>query len=218
MDPNTAFSVGGMLEQQQQDRMANRAARLGGLSSLLSGYAGQGGDLGGAQALLDSQPGPMGPAVQQMIQAMYPQGAGDYGYQDPSGLQPGQIGGTTESPTPQAYQQNIQAQQMAQQSPTYTGNPAAVMQNDEQALQIQGMQADLMGAQAAAQVEPQWAAFQADAMLAKSKGQTIDQFMASVNANPGNAALLSSDPGKVQAIMENTFGHYPVQGYGAQVG
>jgi len=198
MDPNTAFSVGSYLEDQQRERMAARAERLTGLSSLLTQYGGAGGSYEGAESLLDSQPGPMGPAVQGMLEAAYPsQDTVNPMYQGLPGVEP--------------------QMEHVQQSPMYTGNPQAQMATMEQDLQLQAMQAELGGAQAEAAMAPEWSGFQADAMTAKNKGWTIDQFMAKINANPGNAALLQSDPGKVSAILENTFGHYPVQGYGSAV-
>jgi hypothetical protein len=198
MDPNTAFSVGSSLQDEQRARMAARTERLQGLAGLLTQAAGAGTTYEGAESLLDSQPGPMGPAIQQMLESAYPQNEVP---------QSNMYGGMPQGP-PQP--------EPMQQSPIYTGNPQAVMANETSALQLQGMQADLMGAQAEAQIAPEWTAFQADAMRAKAEGQTIDQFMARVNSSPGNASLLQSDPNKVQAILENTFGHYPVQGMGSQ--
>jgi hypothetical protein len=204
MDPNTAFSIGRYLEDQQRERMAARTERLTGLSSLLNEYASTGGDFGGAEALLDAQPGPMGPAVQGMLQGAYPSAGGQAEWQqslvDPDPTQTGDVVG---APSMQAFQNQ-------RQSPMYTGNPMA--QAQVQGAQM-AMQAPMMDAQLAAEQMADWGVFQQDMARARQNGidpQTaVQQFALK---DPANAQLLASDDGKVKGILQATFGQSALLG------
>lgn len=74
LDPTTAYGIYQNVQQDQAAQIAQRQERLGGLAELLSGTAMQGMPYSGAQALAEAQPGPAGPAVQSMLQSLYPQG------------------------------------------------------------------------------------------------------------------------------------------------
>jgi hypothetical protein len=74
MSPDTAYGLFQGIQQDQASQIAARQERLGGLADLLMGAASQGTPYAGAEALADAAPGPMGPAVQQMLAALYPTG------------------------------------------------------------------------------------------------------------------------------------------------
>jgi hypothetical protein len=75
MDPNTAYGVMQNIQGDQAGQIAQRQERLGGLAEMLSGTAMQGMPYSGASALAEAAPGPAGPAVQQMLQSLYPGGS-----------------------------------------------------------------------------------------------------------------------------------------------
>ena len=74
MDPAAAYGIYQDVAGEQAQRLANRQQRLAGLSDLLSQTAMAGMPYSGAQALAQAAPGPAGPAVQQMLDALYPTG------------------------------------------------------------------------------------------------------------------------------------------------
>lgn len=134
LDPSTAYGVYQNIQQDQATQIANRQQRLGGLAELLSGSAMQGMPYSGAQALAEAQPGPAGPAVQAMLQSLYPNGetgaiptnASGAPMDFPAGSRPSPTGATPPSPvTGMQYQvptsgptSTSPAFQPAQPSPT----------------------------------------------------------------------------------------------------
>ena len=74
MDPAAAYGIYSDIAGEQAQRIANRQQRLAGLSDLLSQTAMAGMPYSGAQALAEAQPGPAGPAVQNMLSSLYPTG------------------------------------------------------------------------------------------------------------------------------------------------
>lgn len=196
MDPSQAFGIVQYLEQDQQNRMAQRAERLGGLASLLTDAAGQGMGYGGAQALAEAAPGPAGPAVQNMLQSLYgdpnPMTSTPYGQPEPAGT----------APLPET------------QSPVYTQNPQMQMAAQQQEMALQAQQAELASVDPAmtAASDAQWG--QLATLLAKAKGKNIDPataYSSIVAKNPAAAAVFSSDPGRLQGIIESIFGQAAVK-------
>jgi hypothetical protein len=170
----------------------------------------------GAQALAEAQPGPAGPAVQSMLESLYPYSGEEAAPTNASGAIMDFPAGNRPTPsgfTPYGdngaggYQAMGQSGPMAQ-SPAI--DPAVAMQQQ----MIQGEQA---AAQQAAAVEPIWGAVSAD--LAEAKGKltppdvAISQILA---ANPDIAQILSSDPGRLQGMMEAIFGAGALKYAGAQ--
>lgn len=215
MDPGQAFSVAQYLEGQQNAQMQARAQRLSGLSSLLTNAASQGMSYDQANALAQVQPGPAGPAVQNMLSTLYPTAS----------VQPGTqaaINAVQGSYNPAADAMGMQPQAYGPQAPSlmYTQGAnsgldqsvAAAQQAQIQSMQAQTSlaadQAQLQSSQSSAAMEGGWAQFQQIMTQYKAKGidptVALQQF---VKANPQAAPmLLSSDPGRVKAILTNTFG------------
>lgn len=196
MAPDQAFSVMQMLEQEQQQRVAQRAERLGGLASLLTDAAGQGIGYGGAQALAEAAPGPAGPAVESMLASLYgsetPMTSTQYGPPEPAGT----------APLPET------------QSPVYTQNPQAQMAMAQQEMALQAQQAELAAVDPAmsAASDAQWG--QLATLLAKAKGKNIDPataYASIVAKNPAAAAVFSADPDRLQGMIENIFGQAAVK-------
>jgi hypothetical protein len=201
MDPSVGTQMYGMIEQQQAEELAARQERLGGLASLLTGAATGGMPYEGAQALAEAQPGPAGPAVQNMLSSLYPysgdQAAPDLNYlghemDGPAGNAP-----TPSGFTPQGYQAVGQSGPQAQ-SPAI--DPAVAMQQ-------QAVAGEQQAAQAAAAAEPVWGAVSADLASAKAKQTPPDVAISQIlAANPEVAQILSADPGRLQGMMEAIFG------------
>ena len=74
MDPAAAYGIYSDLANEQATRIAQKQQRLAGLSDLLQQTAMAGMPYSGAQALAESMPGPAGPAVQNIVQSLYPNG------------------------------------------------------------------------------------------------------------------------------------------------
>jgi hypothetical protein len=192
MSPDTAYGLFQGIQQDQASQIAARQERLGGLADLLMGAASQGTPYAGAEALADAAPGPMGPAVQQMLAALYPTGeqgpaptnASGAQMDFPSGSRPGEplamaygapdAGPTAMSPT------------FVPQGPSPT--EAIAMQEMEQQ---QAITADLT-------------ALQADAAAKKAEGWTLDQYLAAVQKS--NPQLFAVAPDQARQVLEGTFG------------
>lgn len=185
MDPSTAYSLYQGIQGDQANRIAARQQRLGGLADLLAGQASQGATLQQTRMLADLQPGPTGPAVQNMLQTLYPQSAplpqGEWGQQD--------------------FQQYFNApppQQMT--SPLYQPNPADIMQ--QQASMVEAQQT-----LNAANVEAAWSDLVADAQKYRAAGKNMDEFIQlAAQAYP---ELVGSDPEKFQQVVATIFHQGP---------
>lgn len=201
MDPNTAYGVYQNVQQDQMNRVAQRQERLGGLAQLLSGTAMQGMPYSGAQALAEAQPGPAGPAVQQMLASLYPQGetsppptnANGAPLDLPNGSRPTQSGLT--APSPQTGMQY----QVPTSGPTSTSpafQPAAPSATEQIAMQ-----------QAATQQSQQQALqqFAVDASAKAAGGVDMQTFL--VNAAQYYPDLFSTPDGiqQVQQIALTVF-------------
>ncbi len=209
MDPNTAYSLVTDIQNNQAASIAARQQRLSGLADLLSGQAAQGMSYEGAQALAEAQPGPAGPAIQQMLASLYPTADVQAGTQE--AIQATQQG---YDPQAEALGMSRPAWGPQAQSPTYTPDYGAAAQDQLSQVQLQQGQLELQAQmnQLAAQSDPAWTVLQADASKAKAKGWTPDQFVANFGAfSPDHAALLQSDPDRVAAILSNTFGAQAVK-------
>lgn len=198
MDPGTAYSVYQNLQQDQAAQIARRQERLGGLADLLTGAATQGMPYAGAQALAEVQPGPAGPAVQNMLAALYPTsdmgptptGVGGTPLDFPSGSRP-----TPTGLTPEGYSVPTTGPQST--SPTFSP-PQPSVGEQVQAQQLQQQQ-DLQLA---------YAQFTNDAQNYVRQGKSQEQFiMDAAKAYPE----LFSDPTTVQQIIATIFGGTQVQ-------
>lgn len=188
MDPNTAYSVFQNLQQDQASQIAQRQERLGGLADLLMGSASQGMPYAGAQALAEAAPGPAGPAVQNMLSALYPTGQGE-GAIAPA--QPMNAQGQPIQAPPGYYQPQGYGPQA--QSPAMAPAPAPSVGEQVQAQQLEQSQ----------QLQQAWAQFAYDAQDYVRKGKSQEQFiMDAAKAYPE----LFSDPGTVQQVVATIFG------------
>jgi len=204
LDPGTAMGLYQGVQQDQAQRVANRQDRLGGLAELLSGAAMQGMPYEGAQALAAAQPGPAGPAVQNMLGSLYPNsgdtgpiptGASGQPLDFPNGSRPTPSGFTPPSPTtgmqyqvPQSGPQAVSpAAQLAPPSPT----EQIAMQGAEQQMAIQQ----------AAQ------SFAVDASKKATEGMSMQDFL--IAAAPLYPELYSTPEGikQVQQIAVTVFGN-----------
>lgn len=200
MDPTSAYSIFQNLQQDQASRMAARQQRLGGLAEMLMGAASQGMPYAGAEALAEAAPGPMGPAVENMMQALYPtagesapaapMSASGQPIQAPAGYYD-QLGpsGVTPMGTPNVGPQAT--------SPTFQPDPMAEMQ-------LQQAQMDVEAAAQEQAITADLTALQADAAAKKADGWTLDQFLAAAQKN--NPTLFAAAPDAAKAVLEGTFG------------
>ena len=217
MSGSDAFGIVQYLESEQQRRMAQRADRLSGLASLLTQAAGGGMTYDAAQAMADAQPGPAGPAVEQMLAALYPsaqQPITPMSESAPIDTQGGRGGGMI-NPQMLADQQAA-----AQYSPVYTGNPQAQADAQMQQMQVQQAQAQANAVAMQPAMDAEWATFAQSMANAKMKGVAPDVAYATfVQANPEFASILSTTDGqaRVKGILESTFGHAGVQYAGGAV-
>lgn len=198
MDPSSAGSAYSMIQQDQAADVARRQERLGGLAEMLMGAATQGTPYAGAEALADAAPGPMGPAVQQMLAALYP--TGDMGpaptnasgaqMDFPSGSRPG-------DPLAMAYG-------APDAGPTAT-SPAFVPQGPSPTEQIamQNMEQEQAISQALSQ-------FASEVTAAKAKGWPVDQVVAQLGKT--NPELLAVAGDQVQQILTTTYGEMALSG------
>ncbi len=203
LDPGTAMGLYQGVQQDQAQRIANRQDRLGGLAELLTGAATSGMPYEGAQALAAAQPGPAGPAVQSMLQGLYPTaetgpiatGLNGQPLDFPNGSRPTQSGFTPPSPTTgmqyQVPQSGPQAMSPAAQVVPPSPTEQIAMQGAEQQMAIQQ----------AAQ------SFAVDASKKASEGMTMQDFL--IAAAPLYPELYSTPEGikQVQQIAVTVFGN-----------
>jgi hypothetical protein len=212
MTPDAGMQMYGMIEQQQAQETAQRQERLGGLASLLTNAATSGMPYAGAEALAGAQPGPMGPAVQSMLESFYPNSGGqaptpDLNYRGavmdgPEGSAPSP-GGLTAPVGPYGMQYGVEDAGPQAISPAM--DPMIAMQQ-------QAAEAEMMGAQQAAQTEPIWAEFMAIMADAKASNIPPDQaFTQFAQANPNEAGLLSGDQSRLTGVLEAIFGGSAMQ-------
>ena len=200
MDPNTAYGVYGDIMNSQATAVANRQQRLGGLSQLLMGAAQEGLPYQGAEALMQAAPGPAGPAAQNILESLYPNG----GPQTPA--PPMNAAGQPIQAPPGYYDHGQQSMSPAYQPP----QPSVSEQ-----LAMQQMQMDQQAAQAEQTQAAAWAQVQQQLTAAKAKGYTPDQAVAALSSHPEYASLFASDPGTLQKMMQNLFGSAAVSMAGA---
>ena len=202
MEPSTGMQMYGMIEQQQAEDIARRQERLGGLASLLTNAAQTGVDYAGASALAEAQPGPAGPAVQNMLSSLYPYSGEAAGGPDLNANGAVMDGPSGNAPTPSGFTPEGYAA-VGQSGPTAV-SPAI---DPQIAMQQQMMQGEAQAAQQAAAVEPVWGAVSADLASAKAKQTPPDVAISQIlAANPDVAQILSADPGRLQGMMEAIFG------------
>lgn len=196
MDPSQAFGIVQYLEQEQQDRMAQRAGRLGGLADLLTQAASGGMPYGGAEALAEVAPGPSGPAVENMLSALYPTAEPQ---QDMSRGEMIMGGG---APSPEAAL-----------SPTFVPPTPETMgpleqqtfaMNEMQMSQMAQEQQDQVNAQAATEASI-LAGVRVAATQAKQTGKTPAEFIRDVMAIPDNALALSQNEAAVGDILREVW-------------
>lgn len=205
MDPSQAYSVFQGIQSEQQAQAEERKARLQGLSQLLTQSAMQGMSYGGAQALAEAQPGPMGPAVDSMLSALYPSG-------EPTPPATNANGAVMDSPSsgvaPMApgvpvtnAPQNMFGEGAGAMSPTYQPPPP---------------DASMVQAQQEAQQDSAWATFTQTALEGKRRQmdptQVVEMF---ANASPENAQLVGSDPSRLKGVLTAIYGSIPVSQAGA---
>lgn len=190
MDPSTAYNVYGDIYSQQAQQIANRQQRLTGLSDLLLQNAQAGVDYQGAQAIAEAAPGPAGPAVQNMLSTLYPQG---------DEIQPAPpmsaSGQPVEAPpgyySPQGYGQTAT-------SPTMPPPPPPSMGEQVQAGMLQQQQ----------MLEPLWAELAQNAGAAAAEGKTTrEQFIH--DAMQAYPELFGSDIQTAQQIILTAFAQSP---------
>lgn len=202
MDPSAAYSVLGNIEQQQAQQVANRQERLGGLAQLLMGAAQGGMPYGGASALADAAPGPMGPAVEQMLSALYP--SGDQVAPAP----PMSAAGEPIAPPPGYYDQ------AGGENPMMPGTPNAGPQAMSPAFQPpQPSPTEMISMQSMEQeqaINQALTQFAAEAAQAKAKGWPVDQVIAMLGKS--NPELLAVAGDQVQQILTTTYGEMALSG------
>lgn len=197
MDPNQAFGIMQYLQGEQQDRIAQRGARLGGLADLLTNAASGGMPYGGAQALAEVAPGPSGPAVENMLSALYPT------------AQPGEMsrgeaimgGGAPAGPSPDAMSPTFAPQMQA---------PMGPLEQQSYAMNELEMQNQLTAQQDQAQAEAATTAsvlagIQRDAATAKASGKTPAEFIRDVMVVPDNALVLNQHEAEVGEILRQVW-------------
>lgn len=207
MDPSTAYSVLGNLEQQQAQQVAQRQERLGSLAQLLMGAAQSGMSYAGAESLADAAPGPMGPAVQQMMSALYPTGNAE------APAPPMSASGQPIAPPPGYYDQ------AGGENPMMPGMPNAGPQAVSPAFQPPQPsiteQLALQEAQQSSEQMAAWAQVQQQLTAAKAQNLTPDQAVAKLSQHPEYAAVFASDPAALENILQNLWGQAGVAMAGA---
>jgi hypothetical protein len=197
MDPTQAFGIVQYLEQEEQSRMANRAQRLGGLASLLTEAASGGMPYGGAEALAQAQPGPAGPAVQNMLQSLYP-GAES---QPPGDLPMGAWVPPDAAAQPTGDQALSPAYMAPQQAPMSPLEQQQFAMN-EQDMQAQAMdQQNLVNQQASEVIT----GVRTAALQAKTSGKTPAEFIQDIMSLPTNAAVLGQYEQAVGDILREVW-------------
>jgi len=201
LDPGTAMGLYQGVQQDQAQRIANRQDRLGGLAELLSGVAMQGMPYSGASALASAQPGPAGPAVQSMLQSLYPTG-GEAPTPDINAngaVMDGPTGspaGTQYVPAPGLAANNIQPT-MQGAGPTATSpafQPPQPSPTEALAMSEMQQQADLA---------PLWQEFVANAQSYAAEQKPKEQFL--VDAAKAYPELFAGDIQQVQQIVLTIF-------------
>jgi hypothetical protein len=202
LDPTTAYGMMQDIQGQQEAQNAQRQERQSGLIGMLMEAAQGGMPYGGASALLDAAPGPMGPALQSALSSLYPTGedprtnASGAVMDFPTGSRPTPTGLTPPTgPTGMQYQAAGVGPGYGDQVTSPAFQPPEPSISDQQAImemeQQQAMDADLT-------------ALQADASQQRANGLTVDQFIA--EASKQNPELFATAGEDVMAIIENTFG------------
>lgn len=205
MDPGTAYSIYQNLQQDQASQIARRQERLGGLADLLTGAATQGMPYAGAQALAEVQPGPAGPAVQNMLSTLYPTGETPAPALGVGGrvLDVGSAGtppGTTYVPQPGLAANNY--------VPTTGAGPQATSPTFQPPQPSVGEQVQAQQLQQQQELQLAYAQFTNDAQNYVRQGKSQEQFiMDAAKAYPE----LFSDPTTVQQIIATIFGGTQVQ-------
>ena len=212
LDPNTAYSMYQGVQQDQAQRIADRQTRLTGMADLLTGNAMAGMPYSGASAIAEAQPGPAGPAVQQMLSSLYPT-AGDEVPRNASGAVmdfPTGSGATVNQPMgatapnylnslpqgapnpyagPQAQDLGMGATAM---SPAFQPAPPS----PTEAIAQQQMQQE-------AELAPLWQEFVANAQGYAAEGKPKEQFL--VEAARAYPELFAGDIENVQQIVLTIF-------------
>jgi len=200
LDPGTAMGLYQGVQQDQAQRIANRQDRLGGLAELLSGVAMQGMPYSGASALASAQPGPAGPAVQSMLQSLYPTG------EDPLSNMTNANGQVLDIAQPgrnqieygSAAPESAMGQSLAQGAgPTATSpafQPPQPSPTEALAMSEMQQQADLA---------PLWQEFVANAQSYAAEQKPKEQFL--VDAAKAYPELFAGDIQQVQQIVLTIF-------------
>lgn len=216
MDPATAYGMYQDVQQQQQYEQEQRQARLSGLTGMLQEAALGGMPYQGAEAMMQAQPGPMGPALQSALEAFYPTGgpaptnANGQVMDFPTGsgaeVGSGGFGGQAPQGAPNPYAAagaqpvGPNAMSVAYQPPTPTISEQLAMQQQETEMAAQQQQTgDLT-------------MFQAEAAKARSKQWPLEQFLAAVQKK--NPQLFAQYPDEVEAIINMTYGSAALQTMG----
>lgn len=212
LDPTTAYGMLQDIQGDQEAQLAQRKERQAGLIGMLMEQAQGGMPYAGAEAMLEAAPGPMGPALQSALEALYPGGGplptnanGEImdmpmgsrptdpatGMANPySGLTTLPGGGYGDVPVNPATGPEAT-------SPAY--QPAPPSFSDQQAMmemeQQQTLQADLTAAQA-------------DAAAARAEQWTVDDWIAKSQGE--NPEMWATAPEEMMAIAQNTFGEAAV--------
>ena len=207
MDPTQAYGISQDIYGDQANRVAQRQERLGGLADLLTQAASGGIPYAGAEALLDAQPGPMGPAVQDMLQGAYPTQNAQAGMTNANG-QTLNIAQPSRSDVEYGPQSQGMSDIMQYGAGPSSLSPAYVPEVDP-------AQAE---AQATAEVDADWGVFQQAMAQARAKGMDAQTaYLTFAQADPFNAQMVASDPSRVKGIMTATFGSTALIGTAAPV-
>ena len=202
MDPTTAYGLYRDVQGDQAARIAQRQERLGGLASLLSGAATSGMPFSGAEALAQAQPGPAGPAVQNMLASLYPNSgepapiptnASGAPMDFPAGSRPTETGFT-----PPVGPQGMQSQYPVPQSGPQATSPAYVppQPSPTESLAMGEMQQQQ-------ELAPLWQEFVANAQSYAVEGKPKEQFL--VDAAKAYPELFAGDIQQVQQIVLTIF-------------
>jgi hypothetical protein len=205
MDPGTAYSMYQSIAQDQAASIAARQQRLGGLAELLQGAAAQGMPYSGAEALMQAQPGPAGPAVQNILDTLYPGGqpgpgdvAGAMAERGSIDTQGGRGGGYTPPTAPAQFGPTAT-------SPVYQPDPMAALQQEQAQMTLATQGQALQAAQQEATVQQLWTHLADDAQKYMRAGKSMQEFIQLASSVPQYQMLFGTEPDQVQKVLQTIF-------------
>jgi hypothetical protein len=188
MPADTAYSVFQNIQQDQAQQIANRQARLSSLAQLLGGAASQGMTYQGAEALAQAQPGPLGPAAENILTSLYPE------TQRLWQMQGGQAQGyAPREPVP------------SQVSPVFQPDPMQQLEMQQAQVNLAESQTQLAQNQQELNTTQLWASLADDAQKYRAAGKTMQEFVQLAASVPQYQALFGAEPEQVQKVLQTIF-------------